>query len=165
MANTGGAACTLTVRVGNRAGGPWTYTVAPGAKVEDWFSVGRTSGWYDLTASGPDGFVRRFAGHSETGSESTSDPVMGSGVLAGTSQVSSGEVRVDLGVARTVTAVRCEPRQAGPYEVHLSADGTSWGSPVASGTLTDPATVRLWPETARYVRVRAALTTVTALGW
>ncbi len=167
MTNSGKAACTLTVRVGNRAGGPWTYTAGPGATVEDWFSVGRTSGWYDLTASGPDGFVRRFAGHVENGAESTSDPVMGSGTLAGTSTASAGEVRVDVGQARTVTAVPCRPRQAGPYEVHVSTDGSSWGSAVASGTFTGTAatTVRLWPATARYVRVRAAVDGVTASGW
>lgn len=81
MANTG-AACELTVRTGNRGGGPWTYALAPGATVEDWFSTaGGMGGWYDLTAHGPDGFLRRFAGHAETGTETISDPVMGSGPL------------------------------------------------------------------------------------
>ncbi|SDX57966.1 phospholipase C [Amycolatopsis xylanica] len=84
MTNTGGKACTITVRSGNRGGGPWTYPVAPGATKEDWFSVGSgMNGWYDLTATADttDAFARRFAGHVETGAESTSDPVMGSSPL------------------------------------------------------------------------------------
>ncbi|OXM41013.1 phospholipase C, phosphocholine-specific, partial [Amycolatopsis thailandensis] len=80
-----GAACELTVRTGNRGGGPWTYSVASGATAEDWFSIeGGMGGWYDLTVQGPDGFLRRFAGHVETGAETISDPVMGSGPLAAT---------------------------------------------------------------------------------
>ncbi|WP_409491198.1 phosphocholine-specific phospholipase C [Amycolatopsis sp. cmx-11-12] len=217
-----GAGCELTVRTGNRGGGPWTYSVAPGATVEDWFSTeGGMSGWYDLTVQGPDGFLRRFAGHVETGAETISDPVMGSGPLAATvrsadSQETAGEsgaatnavdgnpathwhtkwsggedplpheLHLDLGAARTVTGLAYLPRQdgsahgrAGGYEVYLSADGSAWGNPVATGTFADDAvlkTLRFWPARARYVRFRAlteaggrgpwtSAAEVTPLGW
>ena len=78
MTNSGTKACTVTIQPNNQGGGPWTYQLAGGASVEDWFST--TNGWYDLTATAntTDHFVRRFAGHLETGAPSTSDPVMGS---------------------------------------------------------------------------------------
>lgn len=85
MTNSGAKACVVTVRTNNRGGGPWTYVVNPGATAEDWFSTGNgMNGWYDLTATADttDGFLRRFAGHMETGAETTSDPVMGSGSLS-----------------------------------------------------------------------------------
>ncbi|MFC7613302.1 phospholipase domain-containing protein [Actinokineospora soli] len=221
MTNAGSVAAEITVRANNRAGGPWTYAVAPGATVEDWFSVsGGMNGWYDLTATAP-GFLRRFAGHVETGAESTSDPVMGSGPLAATvrsvdSQETAGEpgqaanavdgrtttiwhtkwyggadplpheIVLDLGAARTVTGLRYLPRQDGSangrigrYELLLSSDGTTWGTPAAQGTFADDAsakTVRCWPTRARYVRLRAlteaggrgpwtSAAEITPLGW
>ncbi|GAA0259680.1 phospholipase C, phosphocholine-specific [Saccharothrix mutabilis subsp. mutabilis] len=201
MTNTGGKACTLTVTTVNRGGGPWTYTVDPGATKEDWFSVGGgMNGWYDLAVTGPDGFARRFAGHVETGAESTTDPVLGSAPLPRTvrfvdSQETSGEngaganaadgkpnthwhtkwtgtpdplpheIHLDLGTTRTLTGVTYLPRQdggangrIGRYELHVSADGANWGTPVATGAFADdatPKTVRLWPTTTRHVRLRA----------
>ncbi|NEA36592.1 phospholipase C, phosphocholine-specific [Streptomyces sp. SID13031] len=80
MTNTGTKPCVLTIRVNNRAGGPWSYQLAAGASTEDWWSTNSTNGWYDLTATADttDGFTRRFAGHLEDGLASTSDPTMGS---------------------------------------------------------------------------------------
>ena len=46
----------------------------------------------------------------------------------------------------------------GRYEIHVSADGTSWGSPVATGTFPDSAedqTVRFAETTRRYIRLTA----------
>ena len=220
MTNRGTAPCDITVRANNRAGGPWTYTVAAGGTVEDWFSTGGgMNGWYDLTAT-TTGFLRRFAGHVETGAESTSDPVMGSGPLAATvrsvdSQETAGEpgaatnavdsrtttiwhtkwyggadplpheLQLDLGSSRTVTGLTYVPRQDGSangrigrYELHLSADGTTWTLATA-GTFADDATaktVRCWPTAARYVRLRAlteagargpwtSAAEITPLGW
>ncbi|MBC6447429.1 phosphocholine-specific phospholipase C [Actinokineospora xionganensis] len=200
MTNTGTAACVVKVVAGNRSGGPWTYPVAVNAVVEDYFSVAGTDYWYDLTATADttDGFLRRFAGHVETGTASKSDPVMGSGRLSTVvSYVSSEEtaaengaarnavdgttstiwhtrwstspaqppheIRLDLGSARTVTGLTYVPRQDGGangrfggYEVELSTDGSAW-SKVTSGAFPDDAktkTVRFWPSSARYVRVR-----------
>ncbi|MEV6521167.1 phosphocholine-specific phospholipase C [Longispora sp. NPDC051575] len=223
MTNSGTKACVFTVRGNNRPGGPWTYTVAAGASTEDYFSTGNgNKGWYDLTvtADTTDGFVRRFAGHMENGAASSSDPVMGSGRLAGTvkyfdSQETVGEtapatravdgnpatfwhtkwsggnaplpheLQLDLGSARTVTGVTYLPRQdggangrIGQYELQLSTDGTTWSTAVA-GTFADDAaakTVRCWPTSARYVRLRAlteaggrgpwtSAAEITPLGW
>ncbi|MBD0741457.1 phosphocholine-specific phospholipase C [Streptomyces sp. CBMA152] len=79
--NTGASAATVTVTdTAYATGGPWTYTVAPGttatAPVTAAFAT--TSGWYDLTvtADTSDGFLRRLAGHIETGAPSISDPAM-----------------------------------------------------------------------------------------
>ncbi|WP_441247751.1 phosphocholine-specific phospholipase C [Kitasatospora sp. McL0602] len=203
MRNTGTAACTLTVRPNNRGDGPWTYPLAPGGTASDYFSTAYgLGGWYDLTATADtrDGFLRRFAGHLENGSESISDPVMGSGQLAVTvkyfdsqeitaengaavnavdgnpgtiwhTRWSTGtdalphEIQLDLGGLRTVTGLSYLPRQdgglngrIGQYELYLSTDGTTWGTPVATGTFADTAarqTTRCWPTTARYLRLRA----------
>ncbi|GAA0670491.1 phospholipase C, phosphocholine-specific [Kitasatospora atroaurantiaca] len=83
MTNTGGKACTLTVRAGNRGDGPWSYVLAAGASTEASFSTAGFGGWYDLTvtADTTDGFLRRFAGHLENGAESITDPVMAANPL------------------------------------------------------------------------------------
>jgi len=73
-------------------------------------------------------------------------------------------INLDLTTPRTVNRLYYLPRQdstAGRitgYEVYLSANGTTWGSPVASGTFpnaTAEQTVTIPPTTARYVRFRA----------
>ncbi|WP_370945287.1 phosphocholine-specific phospholipase C [Amycolatopsis sp. cg5] len=77
MTNTGSAACVVTVTANAyRADGPWTYELAAGATVEDFFTISSANWWYDLTASAntADGFLRRFAGHVENGSASVTDP-------------------------------------------------------------------------------------------
>ncbi|MFE2728999.1 phosphocholine-specific phospholipase C [Kitasatospora sp. NPDC059327] len=83
LTNTGTRSCTVTVQQSNRPDAPRTYDVAVGATVTDDFDLSATPRWYDLTATAntADGFLRRFAGHMETGAPSTSDPVMGSGPL------------------------------------------------------------------------------------
>jgi phospholipase C len=45
-----------------RADGPWPYDVSPSGSLNDSFVV--SSGPYDLTCYGPNGFQRRFAGNS-----------------------------------------------------------------------------------------------------
>ncbi|WP_433272056.1 phosphocholine-specific phospholipase C [Actinosynnema sp. CS-041913] len=199
MTNSGQSACTVTITANNRPGGPWTYRLAAGESKEDSFTFAGVHHWYDLTATSRDGFLRRFAGHLETGAPSVSDPVMGSGPLRSTvahasSQETSGEngaaanavdgdpgtfwhtrwtgaparppheLRLDLGTAKTVTALTYLPRQdgvangrIGRYEIAVSADGIRWTGGV-SGTWADDTTrktARLWPTRARYVRLRA----------
>ena len=47
-----------------RTDGPWQYDIGPGASLSDYFNVASFSGGrYDLTAYGPNGFLRRFAGN------------------------------------------------------------------------------------------------------
>ncbi|MGH3734850.1 MAG: phosphocholine-specific phospholipase C [Micromonosporaceae bacterium] len=72
MANTGTAPVTFTVKVNAyRGDGPWSYTVAPGSSVRDYWHAGWYGNrWYDLTAtvSGDASFSRRFRGYIENGS-------------------------------------------------------------------------------------------------
>ncbi|MFJ5926380.1 phosphocholine-specific phospholipase C [Kitasatospora sp. NPDC092948] len=76
FANAGAAAVTFTVTSTNyRTDGPWTYQVAPGAAVSDFFNAAAyTNGWYDftVTVSGDASWSQRFTGHLETGSASIS---------------------------------------------------------------------------------------------
>lgn len=75
------------------------------------------------------------------------------------------EIRVDLGTSYDVDGFRYLPRQdggtngrIGQYEFYVSADGTNWGTVVASGTFADDATeksVSFTKRTGRYVRLRA----------
>jgi phospholipase C len=59
--NTGKAGAAFHVRSGDGQTGPWTYTVAPGDETSDTLgNRGATS--YDLAVSGPNGFLRTFAG-------------------------------------------------------------------------------------------------------
>ena len=56
-----------------------TVVVAPGGEAAHTWSVTASAGWYDFSvhvAQQP-GYVRRFAGRVETGSDSSSDPAMG----------------------------------------------------------------------------------------
>ena len=74
MTNSGTSAVTFTVTSNQyRTDGPWTYTVAAGASVSDyWNQVAYSGGWYDftITVGGDSAWSRRFTGHIETGSAS-----------------------------------------------------------------------------------------------
>ncbi len=76
MTNTGSSAVTFTITSDNyRTDGPWTYQVAPGATVADYFNaVAYTNGWYDftVTVSSDSSWSRRAVGHLETGAVSIS---------------------------------------------------------------------------------------------
>jgi phospholipase C len=53
------------------------YSVAPGASVDDHWLLTPASGWYDLSVTAVEmpEYLRRFAGHIETGRPSISDQV------------------------------------------------------------------------------------------
>ncbi len=80
LRNTGSAACALTVRP-NRysSAAARTYTIAPGASVDDAWSISGSGHWYDLsvTSNTDAGYLRRLAGHVENGLASISDPAIG----------------------------------------------------------------------------------------
>jgi glucose/arabinose dehydrogenase len=74
------------------------------------------------------------------------------------------EIQLDLGATYTVTNLFYLPRQDMPngriaaYEAYVSTDGTSWGTPVASGqfaNVTAEQTAAFAPRPARYLRLRA----------
>jgi len=75
MTNNTSAAVTFTVTSNAyRSDGPWTYTVAAGATVTDYWNVQLyTNCWYDFTATVSNDalFLRRFAGHVEVGQITT----------------------------------------------------------------------------------------------
>jgi len=59
--NTGKAGAVFQVRSGNGQSGPWTYTVGAGDETSDTFGT-RGASSFDLAVSGPNGFLRTFAG-------------------------------------------------------------------------------------------------------
>jgi phospholipase C len=68
FASHGGAGAAYQVTSPVQTGGPWSYTVGSRARISDSWSL--TAGTaYDLTAYGPNGFTRRFAGHAAAGPE------------------------------------------------------------------------------------------------
>ncbi|MEO5715680.1 MAG: Ig-like domain-containing protein [Luteolibacter sp.] len=74
------------------------------------------------------------------------------------------EIQINLGSSKTINGFRYLPRQDGPtvgnisqYEFYVSADGTNWGSPVATGTLANTKAEKeiiFTPKTGRFVRLR-----------
>ena len=68
MTNAGTAAAHLAIYADAfRSDGPWQYDVPAGGAVSDYFSVVLFGGGsYDLSAYGPNGFERRFAGNINT---------------------------------------------------------------------------------------------------
>jgi phospholipase C len=80
LSNTGNAICILTVRPNRYStDAARSYTLAAGASLDDVWSVVDSGHWYDLsvTSNSDAGYLRRFAGHLETGLASVSDPLIG----------------------------------------------------------------------------------------
>ena len=78
LANPGPAPVALVVRrLAYGAGEVARVTLAAGQSRRVAVPVAASHHWYDLAVDGPDGFLRRFAGHVETGRPSWSDPAMG----------------------------------------------------------------------------------------
>src|SRR6185436_11222361 len=62
--NSGSAGAGLNVLSANRSDGPWYYSVEAGKQLQDyWSAVSVTAGIYDLSAYGPNGFLREFRGN------------------------------------------------------------------------------------------------------
>jgi hypothetical protein len=84
------------------------------------------------------------------------------------------EIVIDLGAQYNVNGFRYLPRQDGEssgniaqYAFYVSADGSSWGSPVAQGSFANVGSeqqVSFAPKTGRYIRLRA-LTEVFGGPW
>ncbi len=80
MMNGGQAAAKFSVRAkAYRDDGPWTATVAGGAKAELHWELAASGQWYDfaVTCDADPAYYRRFAGRVETGKHSVSDPALG----------------------------------------------------------------------------------------
>ncbi|GIG61640.1 hypothetical protein Lfu02_60120 [Longispora fulva] len=74
------------------------------------------------------------------------------------------EIQLDLHATYQVTSLYYLPRQSGGngtiarYEVYVSTDGVTWGTPVATGTWTNTTTeeaATFAPRAGRYVKLRA----------
>ncbi len=78
LRNGGAAPCTVSVANSYSSETPRTHVVAGGTTVEDSWPIAPSDHWYDLAVTSPiDGeFLRRFAGHIETGQPSRSDPAI-----------------------------------------------------------------------------------------
>ncbi|GGV88085.1 phospholipase C, phosphocholine-specific [Streptomyces gelaticus] len=59
------AGAAFQVRSQKRTDGPWTYTAAAGKPVSDSWNSFYSGGSYDLTAHGPNGFLRAFRGNNK----------------------------------------------------------------------------------------------------
>jgi phospholipase C len=79
LANRGGAPRTVTVASNYRDRKNIVRKLAPGQAAELHFDLEESFGWYDLsiTVDSDQGFLRRLAGHVETGEDSLSDPAIG----------------------------------------------------------------------------------------
>jgi phospholipase C len=80
LRNPGADACHMTVRANAYLNAPARrHRLAPGGVAEDVWIIKDSGQWYDLTVTAdtdPD-FLRRLAGHMETGAPSISDPAIG----------------------------------------------------------------------------------------
>lgn len=75
------------------------------------------------------------------------------------------EIQIDMGTSHSVSALSYLPRQGtavnggiARYEVYVITDGTTWGTPVATGTFDSSKTekiVRFPAKSGRYLRLRA----------
>ena len=80
--NSGPTPVTFTVTDNSYGQPPRTVKALPGIPVREDFSLHESHSWYDLTvtSAADPAFIRRFAGHVETGRASVSDPVLSGGV-------------------------------------------------------------------------------------
>jgi phospholipase C len=80
VSNDGGRPCAITIQANDYLHEPpRRYWLLPGQRVESHWDVTGCDHWYDLTATcdADPLFLRRFAGHRETGRPSVSDPALG----------------------------------------------------------------------------------------
>ena len=78
--HVGSTSCTLTVKPNRYStAAARTHTLSAGAHVDDAWAIASNGYWYDLsiTSSSDANFLRRLAGHMETGAASVSDPAIG----------------------------------------------------------------------------------------
>jgi phospholipase C len=89
------------VTSGNRADGPWTYTTEAGKSVSDTWNTAHSDGSYDLTAHGPNGFLRVFRGPGGKAGPEVTARHSGDDVELTLTNRGSGAARLELADART----------------------------------------------------------------
>ena len=78
LTNYGSTSCTFTVTNAYSQEPAHSYSVAAGASAGDHWELASSASWYDLVVAVKEmpTYLRRFAGHIETGRPSTSDPAV-----------------------------------------------------------------------------------------
>jgi phospholipase C len=71
FANSGRQGAHFYVYSTNRTDGPWRYTVEAGKSLSESFDLTTTNGVYTFEVFGPNGFVRKFAGNTQTATAQT----------------------------------------------------------------------------------------------
>jgi phospholipase C len=80
ITNHGDKAATLNASANRYAKeAPRTLTIPAGGSAESRYAIASSAHWYDVSLTSPNdpGFLRRFAGHIETGKVSLTDPALG----------------------------------------------------------------------------------------
>lgn len=80
LMNSGDRPCVFNVSAkAYRSDGPWMFSVAAGTQQEYTWDLDDSSNWYDFEVTCPElpDYLRRFAGHVETGEHTITDPAMG----------------------------------------------------------------------------------------
>ena len=170
---------TLDARSFQYWAGSWTtatgdHTVSVGSSSRDIRLTGRTT----LTGGGPGGglTVLPRTGWSASASSTAGGDVpanildgnAGSRWSSGTPMAAGQSLTVDTGAMRPLARITMDSGgstndYARGYQVFLSPDGVSWGSPVASGNGTSALVTADFPaQNARYVKV---VQTGTATSW
>ena len=65
--NRGECGACFQVRSERSSEGPWSFTVERGKSLSHLWPLGQAQGSYDLSVSGPNGFMRRFRGQAAPG--------------------------------------------------------------------------------------------------
>jgi phospholipase C len=86
--NAGRTISRFTVTDNSYGQAPQTFEVPPGGRLRRGLSLEGSHSWYDLVVTNDidPAFIRRFAGHVETGQPSISDPTLSTGAVAGAQQ-------------------------------------------------------------------------------
>ncbi|WP_155055885.1 phosphocholine-specific phospholipase C [Streptomyces blattellae] len=92
-AKAGGA---FHVTSGNRTDGPWMYTTEAGKSIADTWDSACSSGSYDLTVHGPNGFVRAFKGVNSTEGPEVTARHRGDGIELTFTNKGSATVEVEV---------------------------------------------------------------------
>lgn len=136
-----------------------------------WWTIGDVSVYNSQAGLLPKNAGTTTASVAGGGSSAASawDGTAGTRWTTGTAQAPGQSLRIDLGGTRTFTGVQLDAGQWSgdyprAYTVHVSTDGITWGSAVATGTGTSHlTTVSTGTRTARYIRVQ--LTGASSTNW
>ncbi|MFD3835751.1 phosphocholine-specific phospholipase C [Streptomyces sp. NPDC058642] len=136
------AGAAFHVTSGNRTDGPWTYTTEAGKTIADTWNSAYSGGSYDLTAHGPNGFVRSFKGANKTaGPEITARHTGDDVELTFTNKgVKTARLKVTSGYGGRARTLTVRPGTTVRHRVDLAASRRWYDLTVTSDT--DPAFLR-----------------------